>query len=375
MKKKIIFAAIAAGMMMFCAGCFSAMKKGLGGIDGGDSSIGVTEILLDAVTLPAQIVLFGPPLIYEMIDASTGERGAKERAAKKWWKAKREARNTLERDYDSIFADGRYFSATNTPQREMLVDWLCWYNISQLTTQQVVRTVGKIMEEPSLLRPLAPICMRGGMTAEQREWCMDEALNLATNEVAASGDRVHAPLYWMLQNPTVDDDEFCRIAAMNIKGCDMDYLMKCRLYKRRDEVVHLLVKTLGDDNSAFLDKPDSLSYKALKDALEYYLREHLDNPKSIEYLFARMERDPKLIDECLELYGVERGVSPKRQRRNLEFALERAAVAQDARILLKVLCLDGTPQEYKDAALANPRLEYCRKDIAKVLGVPIEDMK
>ena len=377
MKKKLLFVVIAAGVTIFCTGCFSAMKKGLGGIDGGDNSIGVTEILLDTVTLPVQIVILGPLFAYELIDASTGERGARERAAKKWWKAKQEAQDTLRRDFDSIFADNRYFSVTNTPQREMLHDWLCWYNLSQLTTQQVMRTVNKIMDEPSLLRPLAPICMRGGMTTEQREWCMVEALNLATNEVVASGDETYAPLYWMLQNPTVDDDEFCRIASMNIKGCDIDGLMKHRWYERRHEVELLLLKTLDDDNSAFLDKPDSISYKALKAALENHLRCYKGNPnpKSFEYLFARMERNPNLIDECLDIYGVETGLSPKRKRRNREFALERAEVAQDARILLKVLCLGDTPQEYKNAALANPKLEYCRKDIAKVLGMPMEANK
>lgn len=375
MRGRVLFVAISAGMAIFCVGCFSAMKKGLGGIDGGDNSIGATEILLDAVTLPAQVVLIGPPLIYEMIDANTGERGARERAAKDWWKEREKAQNTLKSDFDSIFADERYFSITNTPQREMLGDWLCWYNLSVLTTQQVVRTVGKIMEEPSLLRPLAAICMRGSMTPEQREWCMCTALDMATNEVAAASDRVCAPLYWMLQNPTVDDDEFCRIAAMDIKGCDIDGLMKRRLYERRHEIELLLLGTLDDDNSAFLDKPDSISYKALKPALEYLLRNHIGNAKSFEYLFVRMERNLGLIDECLELYGVERGLSPERKRRNREFALERAEGCEDARILLKLLGLGGTPQEYKDAALANPRLEYCRNDIAKVLGVPKEEAK
>lgn len=361
----LVYIAITLTWSILFGGFFSALCRS-GCAFGGSGKVGVKEILLDALTLPVQIVFLLPPVILDRIRENTGERGKIARAKREWYKAKLESQEKLRNDFGSIFNDERYFRATNTPQREMLGEWLCWYNLSRLTTQQVERVVGKVMEKPCLLKPLAAICMRGSMTPEQRDWCMNESLRLATNGVVSAGDqRAFTPIYWMLQNPTVTDEEFCRVAEMGIKGCDIAGLMASRIDKRSREIRVRLVTTLDDGNASFLDRPESISYKALRPAIHDC--RHI-TPKNLEYLFNRIERNPKLIDECLELYEFENGMSQKRRCRNREFALLRAEEERDARILLKVICLHSTPQEYKDAVLANPRLAYCREDVLKALA-------
>ena len=84
----------------------------------------ITEILLDTITLPIQAVILGPAILFEFIDANTGERGARERARRKWNREMEKAKEILNADFDKVFDDERFFCVTNTPQREMFTNGL-----------------------------------------------------------------------------------------------------------------------------------------------------------------------------------------------------------------------------------------------------------
>ena len=509
----ILYLVVAVVFSVKVGGCFSAIKR-LGGVDGGDGKPGTTEIFLDVLTLPIQAIVFGPMIALELIDESTGEKGARRRAQYKKQREMDRAREILDTEFDKIFSDSRFFSVTNTPQREQFRKWLGWCNVSHLSPNQVARVVEKIMEEPSLLEPLAPICRRAGMTAGQRKWCVDMSLHLATNNV-------EAPLLWFLENPTITDAELERIDALNEKSeqiamklreskdkwrrcaefewrrekvraqkildTDFDKVFgdsrffsvtntpqreqfgewlgwhntlpinsmqlsriiakikeepslleplapicrcagmteqqrkdcfdmalrlatnnrqspiawmldnvnitddeidqvaalstKCRLvtmklgvlrYVRRNERRESVKRTLCIQHSdlksalSFIENPESREYKVLDEAISHCKDRITDDTRA--YLFEKMEQNPELIAKCLQIYNYDDDLPEERRSKNRAFALERAEIHHDTRILLLLLSKDETPKSFKDAVLANPRLEYCKNDIVNAIA-------
>lgn len=86
------------------------------------------------------------------------------------------------------------------------------------------------------------------------------------------------------------------------------------------------------------------------------------------YLFEKMEQNPELIAKCLQIYNYDDDLPEERRSKNRAFALERAEIHHDTRILLLLLSKDETPKSFKDAVLANPRLEYCKNDIVNAIA-------
>ena len=84
--------------------------------------------------------------------------------------------------------------------------------------------------------------------------------------------------------------------------------------------------------------------------------------ENLNYLFSLMDRRPELAHEWSFLYGA-RITQAERLEANRAFALKLAEDKKTTRPLLVVVGRSDTPDEYRRAAIENPKLAYCRNEI------------
>ena len=122
--KFLVFWCIPGLLLMPIGGCFTIGAHFMGGSPSTAEAIGYGA--LDVVTMPVQIIIFGPMAVHELIDANTGERGRLKRRRKDIERIKQE----LTADFSKVYADPDFLSPSNTVQRDALGEWLGWHSMN-----------------------------------------------------------------------------------------------------------------------------------------------------------------------------------------------------------------------------------------------------
>ena len=220
-------------LAVLCGGCyFTVMTAAFGGWgDGSGGSPGTEDYLLvgalDLVTAPAQVAFVAGFLVYGVgvwVDDLIGVGAAKRRFYQRRRSEMEEVRTAFAQDPDIIFSDARFFSSENTPQREVLIDFISQRG-GDLSKQQVVSVAWLVMGKPGLLPSFAPLCARPELMDVQRKWCIEQSVVCLTN-------RIEDPMNCLLRNPALTDEELDRLVEMNLPP-SLNRVVEDRPYGRR----------------------------------------------------------------------------------------------------------------------------------------------
>ncbi len=124
-------------LLLLVSGCFSTL--GNLNINGGGASTGEKVLFgaMDAVTLPAQIVVFGPFIVGAYIDENTGERGRQKRAREAHQKKVESYRSLLKENFDNLYSNSDFMCVTNQAAMEGLAKWF-QYDAGEISQEKVM---------------------------------------------------------------------------------------------------------------------------------------------------------------------------------------------------------------------------------------------
>ncbi len=213
------------------SGCFSLV--GNININGGGASTGEKIVLgaLDVVTLPVQIVVFGPFVVAECIDANTGERGRIKRETQAHQEAVETYKERLSKDRDCFLVDPDFSCPTNKAAMEALDGWL-WHN--KIPAEKIRPFAEKVLASPGLLRNLRGLWAQAELSNDDRRKAFHAAVNLY---LAEEGEEAFE-LVWFLvdrEDSEIPDEEL-KFLLENKVGAN-ERLKKGfqRVLKRREE--------------------------------------------------------------------------------------------------------------------------------------------
>lgn len=194
MKKTILRFAIrwsVSGLLLLpVGGCFSAMSRFMGHSPSTGEAVGCAA--LDVVTMPAQVVVFGPLLAKECIDANTGERGKAKRRREEVGRHKQE----LTADFSKVYSDAAFLSATNTPQREALSEWLGYYNVNHPERELIDPLVERLLNDYDAAYALRSILGQKNLSADlKKRLCVSLIEGSRTRTMGRQSDVVDMMLY------------------------------------------------------------------------------------------------------------------------------------------------------------------------------------
>ena len=138
-------------LLLPIGGCFSIGAHFMGGSPSTAEAIGCGA--LDVVTMPVQLLVFGPMMLHECIDANTGERGRLKRRRKDIERIKQE----LTADFSRVYSDGEFLSPSNTVQREALGEWLGYCNANHPDRELIDPLAERLLNDHDAAYALMPI--------------------------------------------------------------------------------------------------------------------------------------------------------------------------------------------------------------------------
>lgn len=187
-------------LLLPIGGCFTHMSHFMGARPGMGEAIVVGT--LDVVTMPVQIVVFGPMIVKECIRENTGERGRKKREAERRRKEVERYKEMLSSDFSQVYRNDEFFSITNTPARDALHDWLCAYGIHHPSTEEIDPFVERLIAAPEAAVALTPVFHQRNLSAElKRKLCV----TLVEFSRAKNADERRGIMYWA--DEILSDDE------------------------------------------------------------------------------------------------------------------------------------------------------------------------
>lgn len=158
-------------LLMRVCGFFTALSHFMGSVPSREKAI--VAGVLDVVSMPLQIVVFGPQVLCDYIRANTGERGRKSRAAKQRQMEVQKYKEELSRDFSKAYSTEEFLSKTNTPAREALRDWLSAYGVNRPEREQLDRLVEQLISSPDVAIALSPILNQKNLSNDsKRKLCV-----------------------------------------------------------------------------------------------------------------------------------------------------------------------------------------------------------
>ena len=201
---KVIARGLVVGALVLpLSGCFTAMSHFMGHSPSASEALAAGA--LDVVTLPAQVVVFGPMIVSEGISANTGERGRLKRLEKE----RRELSEKLKEDFSLIYSDSEYLSPTNTLKREAVGEYFRWHGYNSLKHDDAQRLAGIAASRHELAETLGPIWYRDDIPVQLRM--------KAVGEIEANGASHEHPetlIREILCRADVPDGELERLVAV-----------------------------------------------------------------------------------------------------------------------------------------------------------------
>jgi len=185
------------------SGCFTAMSHFMG--HSPSTSDAVVAGALDVATLPVQVVVFGPMIVSEGINANTGERGRLKRLEKE----RRALSEKLKEDFSLIYSDPEYLSPTNTLKREAVGEYFRWHGYNSLKHDDAQRLAGIAASRHELAETLGPIWYRDDIPVPLR---MKVVAEIEAN--GASHEHPETLIREILCRADVPDDELERLVAV-----------------------------------------------------------------------------------------------------------------------------------------------------------------
>ena len=203
-------------LAVLCGGCIFTALTSMGNWgDGSGGGPGDKDFLiagaLDLVTAPVQAPLVALCVVnmgFEWVIDHTGENGKRLRAAQRWKTEREKAEVALTQGLDALFSDARYFSSENTPQREVLIEFLNGRR-GTLSTQQVVAVAWQVMGEPDLFPTFKSLCARPELMDIQRKWCLKQSVKCLAHQNTS-------PINSLMKNPALTDEELDQLGNMNL---------------------------------------------------------------------------------------------------------------------------------------------------------------
>lgn len=179
MKFRLMVGALITAGCLLSAGCFSIMADTSLSGKGGSASLGDRAfcLVLDAVTLPIQVVVFTPMLIEEYISENTGEGLQRKRKKEEYAKSLENYRMILKETPNAIFMNPDLLCATNRAVMEALNLWLpCEAESMPVNTMRQYAEI--VTQSPDLLRKLDGLWENRQLTAADRRKAFDAAVQL-----------------------------------------------------------------------------------------------------------------------------------------------------------------------------------------------------
>ena len=220
------------------SGCFSALGN-LGGALGGSRPAGAEKAILvslDVVTFPVQLIVLGPPLLCEYIDANIGERGRRKREAELHQKAVAEHTALLDADLGVVYTNADFLCSTNRAAMEALNVWFSAYGIHKVPRETITPYAEFVLARPELLQKVRSLWRQPEIPAECRRRAFDagvkmfrtggdeDSLQLATEllgKVGLSDDEVKA-----LADVSDPEDRLAKAAHR-----ELDERVRCRKWE------------------------------------------------------------------------------------------------------------------------------------------------
>ena len=194
MKKflKFLFYWCLPGLLLLpIGGCFSCMSHFMGSKPSTGEAI--VAGALDVATMPVQIVVLGPMIAAECIDANTGERGRKKREAERRRKELDGYKEMLTSDFSQVYRNDGFFSITNTPARDALHEWLSAYGIHHPSKEEIDPFVERLIATPEVAVALTPVFNQRNLSVElKKKLC----LSLVEFSRAKDSDTRSRIMYW-----------------------------------------------------------------------------------------------------------------------------------------------------------------------------------
>lgn len=173
MKKflKFLFYWCLPGLVMLpIGGCFTSFSHFMGSVPSTGEL--VVARALDVVTMPVQIVVFGPLLAIEYISANTGERGRRKREAKRRQDEIDRYKKMLSSDFTQVFRVEEFLSTTNTPARDALNEWLFTYGHCP-PSEEIDRFAERLIASPEVALVLTSVFYQRNLSVEmKRKLCL-----------------------------------------------------------------------------------------------------------------------------------------------------------------------------------------------------------
>ena len=174
MKKflKYLFYWCVPGLLLLpIGGCFTAMSHFMGSSPSTGGAI--VAGTLDVVTMPAQIVVFGPMIVADCIRQNTGECGRRKREAERRRKEVERYEEMLTSDFSQALCNEEFFSTTNTPAREALCHWLSAYGTHHPSREEIEPFVERLIEAPEAAVELTSVFYQRNLSDElKRKLCL-----------------------------------------------------------------------------------------------------------------------------------------------------------------------------------------------------------
>ena len=170
MKKflKFLFYWCLPGLLLLpIGGCFSCLSHFMGSKPSTGEAI--VAGALDVATMPVQIVVLGPIIAKEYIDANTGERGRKKREAEQRRKEIDGYKEMLTSDFSQVYRNDEFFSITNTPARDALYEWLRAYGNHFSPKEEIDHFVERLIAVPEVAAALMPVFHQRNLSVELKK--------------------------------------------------------------------------------------------------------------------------------------------------------------------------------------------------------------
>lgn len=185
------------------SGCFTAMSHFMGSQP--STSEKIVAGTLDVVTFPVQVVVLGPMIVSEEINANTGERGRLKRLAKE----RAALCDDLNADFSLVYSDPDYLSPTNTLKREALAEYFQRYGYNSLKPDDVRSLAETAASRHELAETLGPVWYRGEVSVPVR---MKAVAEIEANK--SSHQHPEGLIRNILSHADVSDAELERLADL-----------------------------------------------------------------------------------------------------------------------------------------------------------------